>query len=134
MTGQVNVLVGLLAGAGGGFEYSGTLTSGVERPGTQGYISLQAGSMNPSPAMLYGYELALIANVDTNVSFQVAIDNRTDPLAANFFEVINVDGVDYFTSAAQFIPADSDESFPLWLWFGTRPGFGDGTVHLVKVK
>jgi hypothetical protein len=61
----------------------------------------------------------------------VALDSRTDPLAANFFEVINVDGVDYFTSAAQFIP---DESFPLWLWFGTRPGFGDGTVHPVKVK
>jgi hypothetical protein len=134
MTGQVNVLVGLLAGAGGGFEYSGTLTSGVGLPQTQGYQFAQAGSMNPMPATLYGYDFNRIANTDANVSFQVALDNRTDPLAANFFEVINVDGVDYFTSAAQFIPADSPESFPLWLWFGTRPGFGDGTVHPVKVK
>lgn len=133
MTGQVNVLVGLLAGAGGGFEYSGTLTSG-DVAAKQGYIAGQGGSMNPMPATLYGYDLALIANVDANVSFQVAIDSRTDPFEANFFEVINVDGVDYFTSAAQFIPADSDESFPLWLWYGTRPGFGNGTVHPVKVK
>jgi hypothetical protein len=116
----------VFSGTPAGSEF--TLT-GATSGALTGYIRSAFGSLSPTT---YGsINVETIVQVTTMLQFQM--QTYTD-LGASWFTALYLDGVEYLTSAATYIPGDSpdDTVYSTWQWTGLGSlGIGSGTHPVV---